>query len=205
MPASPRRAGPTSAWRRRLAIDADGFVDVARQAPSPNHDARPPGGDLSLIVIHGISLPPGEFGGDAIERLFTNCLDPAEHPYFARIAALRVSSHFLIRRDGVLLQFVSCAERAWHAGESSWRGRTRCNDFSIGVELEGTDVRPYTARQYRMLARLVRALCVRYGIRSIAGHSDIAPGRKTDPGPGFDWARLEALAGPVATRSGIEV
>jgi AmpD protein len=175
---------------RRLAVDADGRANLAAQVPSPNCDERPDGIAISLLVVHGISLPPGRFGGDGIERLFTNRLDPDAHPYYATIAALRVSSHFLIRRDGRLLQFVPCARRAWHAGESAWRGRSRCNDFSIGVELEGTDTLPYTSAQYRMLARLARALSLRYPIVDVAGHSDIAPGRKTDPGAAFDWTRL---------------
>ena len=141
---------------------------------------------LAIIVV---------FGGDAVEKLFTNRLDAEAHPYFATIAGLRVSSHFLVRRDGALLQFVRCAERAWHAGESVWRGRACCNDFSIGIELEGTDELPYAAAQYVALARLARALFRRYGIRHIVGHSDIAPGRKTDPGPAFDWHRLRRLLG----------
>ncbi len=138
--------------------------------------------------MHAISLPPGEFGGDAIERLFTNRLDPDAHPYFREIAGLKVSSHFLIRRDGELVQFVPVRRRAWHAGVSSWRGRSRCNDFSIGVELEGTDDGPFTPRQYARLATLIDSLKTKYPLR------DIAPGRKTDPGPGFDWARLRDLA-----------
>ena len=161
--------------------------------PSPNRDPRPQQTAITLVVVHGISLPPGSFEGDGIERLFTNRLDPAVHPYFATIAALRVSSHFLIRRDGRLTQFVACSERAWHAGASSWRGRDRCNDFSIGVELEGTDDLPYATAQYAMLARLTRALARRYPIGDVVGHSDIAPGRKTDPGPVFDWPRLRRL------------
>ena len=186
-PATGRSAVPA---RRRLAIDREGRANLAVQVPSPNSDARPNDTPISLVVIHGISLPPGEFEGDAIEELFTNRLDARAHPYYAAIAGLRVSSHFLIRRDGRLLQFVPCTARAWHAGESSWRGRARCNDFSIGIELEGSDDVPYTAAQYRMLARLTRALRARYPIEDIAGHSDVAPGRKTDPGPAFDWARL---------------
>jgi N-acetyl-anhydromuramoyl-L-alanine amidase len=158
---------------------------------SPNQDERPSPAEITLVVVHSISLPPGEYGGDAIERLFTNCLDPAAHPYFAEIAALRVSSHFLIRRDGEAVQFVPLERRAWHAGVSSWRGRSRCNDFSVGIELEGCDAEAFTARQYAALARLVRTLrreCP--SLRAIAAHSDIAPGRKTDPGPRFDWQRL---------------
>ena len=153
-----------------------------------------------MVVVHGISLPPGRFGGDAIEKLFTNRLDPGAHPYFTSIAELRVSAHFLIRRDGTLVQFVSCARRAWHAGASSWRGRTRCNDFSIGIELEGTDARPYTAAQYGALGRLVRALAARYPIVDLVGHRDIAPGRKTDPGEAFDWMRLARRIGRRSLR-----
>jgi AmpD protein len=161
-----------------------------RTIDSPNQDERPPGTEITLLVLHSISLPPGEYGGDAIERLFTNRLDPAAHPYFAEVAALRVSSHFLIRRDGELLQFVPVARRAWHAGVSSWRGRERCNDFSIGVELEGADDGPFTDEQYARLARLVADLRRALPLRDLAAHSDVAPGRKTDPGPGFDWPRL---------------
>ena len=157
---------------------------------SPNQDARPRGTEVNLLVVHSISLPPGKFGGDAIERLFTNRLDPAAHPYFKEIEGLKVSSHFLIRRDGELVQFVPVKRRAWHAGVSSWRGRERCNDFSIGVELEGTDDGPFTSAQYARLATLIRHLRTTLPLRDIASHSDIAPGRKTDPGPGFDWPRL---------------
>jgi AmpD protein len=184
--------------RRRLAIDA-GYATTARQIRSPNRDARPEGTAIDLVVVHGISLPPGHFGGDAIARFFTNRLDPHAHPYFASIAGLRVSAHFLIRRDGELLQFVGCHERAWHAGVSSWKGRERCNDFSIGIELEGTDETPYAGAQYAMLARLVRALRRAYPIADVVGHSDIAPSRKTDPGPAFDWSRFARLAAPRAT------
>ena len=188
-----RRVGSS---RQRLAIDDRGYANLARQIRSPNCDARPPGTFITLVVIHGISLPPGEFGGDAIARLFTNRLDPMEHPYYASIAHLHVSSHFLVRRDGRLLQFVSCNERAWHAGVSRFRGRAHCNDFSIGIELEGTDHLPYETAQYAMLARLLRALARRYPIQHVAGHSDIAPDRKTDPGPAFEWARLRRLTAP---------
>ncbi|HYL90514.1 MAG TPA: 1,6-anhydro-N-acetylmuramyl-L-alanine amidase AmpD [Burkholderiales bacterium] len=163
-----------------------------RVVRSPNHDARPRGTKITLLVVHAISLPPGRFGGDAIERLFTNRLDPSAHPYFRRLAGLKVSSHFLIRRNGELVQFVAVKRRAWHAGVSSWRGRSRCNDFSVGVELEGTDDGPFTPAQYARLARLVRRLKSTLPLREIAAHSDIAPGRKTDPGPGFDWPRLLA-------------
>lgn len=172
---------------------ATGQLAAARQRTSPNQDDRPPGIAPELIVIHGISLPPGEFGGPWIDRLFTNRLDPAAHPYFAGIAGLRVSAHLLVRRDGALVQYVPFHRRAWHAGESSWRGRARCNDFSVGIELEGTDDGPYTTAQYRRLAAVIRALCRAYPTLSparLATHSEIAPGRKTDPGPGFDRARL---------------
>jgi AmpD protein len=176
--------------RARLDIDALGTAALAEQIPSPNHDARPSGTPISLLVVHGISLPPGEFGGDGIERLFTNRLEADAHSSYAAVAQLKVSAHFLIRRSGALVQFVRCADRAWHAGVSAWNGRPRCNDFSIGVELEGTDEIPYTGAQYATLARLAKALRRRYPIADIVGHSDIAPGRKTDPGPFFDWSRL---------------
>ena len=161
-----------------------------RVVDSPNCDARPRGTQVSLAVLHCISLPPGEYGGDAIERLFTNRLDHAAHPYFRQIQGLRVSAHFLIRRDGELVQFVPVARRAWHAGASCWRGRSRCNDFSVGIELEGTEEAPFEDAQYRALALLLADLRGRLPLRHIAGHSDIAPGRKTDPGPHFDWRRL---------------
>lgn len=176
-----------------MRIDAEGRVDAARFLPSPNCDDRPPGMSAELLVIHGISLPPGQFGGDAITDLFLNRLDPQAHPYYAGIAAMRVSAHFLIRRDGELLQFVSCAKRAWHAGMSCWQGRDRCNDFSIGIELEGADDVPFADAQYECAGRLARVLHRAYPIRATVGHSDIAPGRKTDPGPHFSWARYHAL------------
>lgn len=170
-------------------------MHAAVQVPSPNADERPEGTPVTLLIVHGISLPPGHFGGTAIAEFFTNRLDPFAHPYFASIASLRVSAHFLIRRDGALVQFVPCARRAWHAGASSWRGRANCNDFSVGVELEGCDDVAYETAQYRMLARLTRALRRRYPIDELVGHSDVAPGRKTDPGPAFDWDRYRGLAG----------
>jgi AmpD protein len=179
-----------------MNVDTGGYLRTALQVPSPNCDPRPRGEAITLVVVHGISLPPGVFGGDGVERLFTNTLDPDADPYYAAIAHLRVSAHFLVRRDGGVVQFVSCNDRAWHAGVSSWRGRERCNDFSIGIELEGTDDTAYAAPQYRRLAALLRALKRRYpSIASAAGHSDIAPGRKTDPGPAFDWDRLAGLTG----------
>lgn len=149
---------------------------------------------VTLIVIHAISLPPGAFGSDDIARLFTNQLDPAGHPYFAQISTLRVSAHFLIRRDGDLIQFVSCDERAWHAGQSIWNGRERCNDFSIGIELEGCDDVPFADVQYAVLISLTARLKALYPIDAMVGHSDVSPGRKTDPGPLFDWSRMQALA-----------
>jgi N-acetyl-anhydromuramoyl-L-alanine amidase len=183
-----------------LEIDADGLARGVPFVRSPNCDERPPGTAIDLLVIHAISLPPGEFGGTGIVELFQNRLDAAAHPYYAGIAALRVSAHFLVRRDGSLVQFVPCEKRAWHAGESAWRGRSRCNDFSIGIELEGTDETPFEGAQYDALARVARALQAAYPLRSITGHSDIAPGRKTDPGPCFDWARFRALlAGPKSS------
>lgn len=157
--------------------------------PSPHFDDRPPGERVSLLVIHNISLPPGEFGGPYIDQLFMGTLHPGAHPYFAGLAGLRVSAHFLIRRDGELVQYVPVEKRAWHAGESSWKGRARCNDFSIGVELEGADDVPFAEPQYEALARLTNELQARFGKLDIAGHSDIAPGRKTDPGLWFDWER----------------
>lgn len=185
--------GEDAALPLAQAPDADGWLPGVRRVLSPNCDARPPGADIDLVVIHAISLPPGEFGGDAIERLFTNRLDPAAHPYYATIHHLRVSAHLLVRRDGELIQFVSCGQRAWHAGASSWRGRVRCNDFSVGIELEGCDERPFEAVQYAALARAITGLRRRYPITDVAGHADIAPGRKTDPGPHFDWSRLHRL------------
>ncbi len=175
---------------------ATGLLIGARQVPSPNQDARPAGVLADLIVVHNISLPPGDYGGPWIERLFVNDLPAAVHPYFATIDQLRVSAHLLIRRDGELVQFVPFSLRAWHAGVSSYRGRERCNDFSIGIEMEGSDAEPFEPRQYRALSRTIIALCRAYPALSrerIAGHSDVAPGRKTDPGPSFDWQRLHAL------------
>lgn len=172
---------------------AGGLIEPARQRPSPNCDDRPEGASPALLVIHGISLPPGEFGGPEIEKLFTNSLDWTAHPYFGEIRGLEVSSHLLIRRDGELVQFVPFTKRAWHAGESIFRGKSCCNDFSIGIELEGEDHVPYTDAQYATLESVVRAIMRAYpGItgRELAAHSDIAPGRKTDPGPAFDWLRL---------------
>lgn len=179
-----------------LSVDPrTGLLREARQVASPNHDERPAGSRPELIVLHGISLPPGEYGGPWIDALFTNTLDPDAHPYFAEIHQLRVSSHLLIRRDGEVVQYVPFHRRAWHAGASCYEGRERCNDFSIGIELEGSDEVPYEPVQYTVLARVIEALEQAYPAlsrRRLAGHSDIAPGRKTDPGPAFAWERLYA-------------
>ena len=180
-----------------LQVDvASGLMRGALQLPSPNCDARPPGVEAQLIVVHGISLPPGEFGGPWIDRLFTNTLPIDAHPYFAQIGPMCVSSHLVVRRHGAVTQYVKFTERAWHSGKSSFNGREACNDFSIGIELEGTDTLAYEDVQYLQLARIVAALCAAYPSLStdrIVGHSDIAPGRKTDPGPAFDWPHARAL------------
>ena len=179
-----------------MLIDASGHLDNALFISSPNFDERPSGCHISLLVIHCISLPPDEFDGDGVIRLFTNQLDPAAHPYYSSIQSLKVSAHFFIRRDGMIIQFVSCNKRAWHAGESCWQGRTRCNDFSIGIELEGTDDSAFEDNQYQQLAKLVDALSSSYpniNKNRLTGHSDIAPGRKTDPGTGFNWDKLRKL------------
>lgn len=177
-----------------FVIDSNsGLVESARQCSSPNQDARPAGAVTSLVVLHNISLPPGKFGGTEIEQLFCNCLDWDSHPYFAGIRGMEVSAHLLIRRDGELIQFVPFTERAWHAGASCFQGHSTCNDFSIGIELEGEDDCAYDDRQYDVLIPLLVAMLRAYpalSARRIAAHSDIAPGRKTDPGPAFDWLRL---------------
>jgi AmpD protein len=178
--------GSPDRWR-------DGWWRDAARVESPNHDARPAGAAITLAVVHSISLPPGEYGGPHIEQLFTNRLDWDAHPYFDRIRGLRVSAHFLVQRDGVLLQFVSCDCRAWHAGRSSWRGRDECNDYSVGIELEGLEGERFEAAQYDALARLLGALRAQYPIDAIVGHEHVAPGRKVDPGPGFDWPLLQRL------------
>jgi AmpD protein len=185
----PERAG--------LHVDpATGWLAQARRVDSPNCDDRPPGVSPDLLVVHGISLPPGEFGGPWIDALFTNRLPVLGHPYFELVAALRVSAHVLVRRDGELVQYVAFHRRAWHAGQSRWLGRERCNDFSIGIELEGTDARAYETAQYAVLARLIAVLCRAYPTLSperVVGHSDVAPGRKSDPGIAFDWPLLRGL------------
>jgi len=175
-----------SAWKQ-------GWHPQAQRLASPNFGPRPSPACIDLLVIHSISLPPGQYGGDAVQRLFINRLDWDEHPYFQSIRGLQVSSHFYIRRDGTLLQFVSCNDRAWHAGQSAYRGRTNCNDDSIGIELEGLEGDTFEEAQYRCLAQLCQDLRCNYPIAHIAGHEHIAPGRKQDPGPGFDWAHLKRL------------
>ena len=168
-----------------------GWFSGARAVRSPNLSARPPGAQVDIVVIHSISLPPGRYGGDAVERLFTNRLvDFEAHPYYERLRGVKVSSHFLIRRDAQLVQFVGCDDKAWHAGESAWHGRRGCNDFSVGIELEGLEGLRFEDGQYDALVLLLRALAVRYPIHGVAGHEHVAPGRKRDPGAGFDWARL---------------
>jgi AmpD protein len=176
----------------RFILDIAGVAGGARFVPSPHCDERPGDASIDLLVIHNISLPPGEFGGREVEDFFLGRLHPGAHPFFAGIAAMRVSAHFFVRRDGEVVQFVPCELRAWHAGVSTWNGREKCNDFSIGIEVEGTDFSPYEDAQYEALAELTEAIFERYGDLALAGHSDIAPGRKTDPGPHFDWARYRA-------------
>lgn len=175
----------------------DGWLDGARRVASPNCDARPRDAVVDLLVIHHISLPPGRFSGDCVERLFTNTLDCDADPYFDRLRGLRVSAHFLVRRRGEILQFVPGDARAWHAGASRFMDRERCNDFSIGVELDGSGDADFTAAQYRRLAALTALLRRRHPLRWVAGHSDVAPGRKTDPGPRFDWPRFLASVAPL--------
>lgn len=172
----------------QMRIDPQGLLPGCRYIPSPNCDERPLG-PIELLVIHSISLPPDEFGGDGVQRLFTNTLDLNAHPYYLELAGLKVSAHFFVRRDGAVIQFVPCLKRAWHAGESCWQGKGRCNDFSLGIEVEGSDTEPFTDAQYSSLEKLTLALRASYPIRGIAGHCHIAPQRKTDPGPKFDWAR----------------
>ena len=175
-----------AAWR-------DGWLHVARRCESPNFGPRPAGVSIDLALVHSISLPPGEYGGDAIERLFTNRLDWQAHPYYRQMAGLEVSAHFVIRRNGELLQFVSCDARAWHAGASCWQGRSDCNDFSIGIELEGLEGETFDGAQYATLAGLLDMLVARYPIGTVVGHEHVAPGRKLDPGAGFEWSRLRSM------------
>jgi AmpD protein len=168
-------------------IDDQGFIENLNKIQSPNFDCRPKNTDIDLLVIHSISLPPNQFGGNYIEDFFQNKLDLKKHSYFKTIKELKVSSHFLIKRSGELIQFVSCNNRAWHAGESSWKHKSNCNDFSIGIELEGTDHEPFEDNQYMKLINLIKCLCKNYPISDIVGHNQIAPQRKTDPGPLFNW------------------
>ena len=179
-----------------LSIDDAGWLQSVDVYRSPNCNARPENAAIELVVVHGISLPPGEYGGGYIQQFFCNKLDPSQHSYFETIHEMTVSAHCLVERDGNILQFVPFLERAWHAGVSEWRGRSDCNDFSVGIELEGCDDDPYTEAQYASLAGLILALRTRYpdiGADAVTGHSDIAPGRKTDPGPAFDWHALQTL------------
>ncbi len=186
-----KRAGTARVWR-------DGWWPGARHVVSANTDERPADAQVDLIVVHSISLPPGEYGGDAVTQLFTNNLDCGAHPFYERLRGMRVSSHFFVRRDGEAVQFVSCDRRAWHAGVSSWRGRAACNDFSVGIELEGLEDTPFASAQYATLARLLRALGRRYHVESVLGHEHIAPGRKRDPGSAFDWVGLaRVVRGPT--------
>lgn len=175
-----------------MKIDSNGWFSGVRKIASSNFDHRPPGTCIDMLVVHNISLPPDQFDGSGIVDFFCNRLDVTEHPYYEQLKDVRVSSHFLIRRDGNIVQFVPCQQRAWHAGVSNWDGRSRCNDFSIGIELEGSDFVPFADAQYTSLVRLTLRLLRAYPIRTIVGHSDIAPGRKTDPGPFFDWPRFRS-------------
>lgn len=184
-----------------MRLCEDGWLADAVRVASPNVDDRPPGVEVELVVVHNISLPPGSYGGGHVQALFTNRLDPSIDPFFAEIAGARVSSHLLIERDGRVTQFASFERRAWHAGASAFRGRPKCNDFSVGIELEGTDFEPFTDAQYTALNGAIRALRARYPVRAVCGHSDIAPGRKTDPGPFFQWSRLDLPPLPSTTPS----
>jgi N-acetyl-anhydromuramoyl-L-alanine amidase len=180
----------------RRCVWNEGWWRHARRSPSPNEGPRPEGAVTDLVVLHSISLPPGQFGGPEVEAFFRNRLDSAAHPYFEQIKQMKVSAHFFVRRSGEVVQFVSCDRRAWHAGASSWRGREQCNDYSIGIELEGLDDGSrFCKAQYAALASVLRALARRYPVTDIAGHEHVAPGRKADPGPGFDWHRLQRVLG----------
>jgi AmpD protein len=184
MPSSP--AAPPAIW-------LDGWYAPAQRIDSPNFGVRPEGACIDLVVIHSISLPPGQYGGPEVQALFTNQLDWDAHPYFKQIRGLQVSAHFFIRRDGALIQFVSTQDRAWHAGQSAYRGRPQCNDDSVGIELEGLEGDVFTPAQYLQLARLCQDLHQHHPIAHVAGHEHVAPGRKQDPGPGFAWARFKSL------------
>jgi N-acetyl-anhydromuramoyl-L-alanine amidase len=182
---------------KSLTLNHNGWIKQAHLIASPNYDARPVQSNIDMIVIHNISLPPSQYGGDGIIELFTNQLNPNAHPYYAEIYQRKVSSHFLIRRDGDLLQFVSCYDRAWHAGISQWRDRERCNDFSVGIELEGSDFETFEAAQYETLNILLNTIKKHFPIQHVVGHSDIAPGRKTDPGPYFDWDKINLVKNTI--------
>lgn len=198
---APRTAAAAAPRAADRWLPDSGLLHDARQAGSPNCDDRPSAIAVDALIVHYISLPPGRFVGDAVDRLFTNRLDPADHASFAAIAGLRVSAHLFVRRRGEVIQFVDCDRRAWHAGASRLREREHCNDFSIGVELEGDGGHRFTDAQYRRLAAIVHRLCTRYPLRWVAGHSDVAPGRKEDPGPFFDWQRfLASIAATGITR-----
>lgn len=175
----------------RWSIRQDGWVTEARKIVSPNYDERPKYQTIHLLVIHAISLPADQFGGPDIHRLFTNTLNPSDHPSYESLKDLKVSAHFLIRRTGELVQYVSCLKRAWHAGQSTWKGQSQCNDFSIGIEMEGSDRQVFTQAQYEVLLSLKNSLWARYPLQAVVGHEHIAPTRKTDPGPFFEWARVE--------------
>jgi AmpD protein len=176
---------------KEMIINAKGFIKDIKHILSPNHDSRPKDSTINLLVIHNISLPPDQYGGDYIEHFFTNQLNSSIDPYFQKIKNIKVSSHFVINREGNLIQYVSCKNRAWHAGVSEWNGKKNCNDYSIGIELEGSDHIEYTESQYEKLNQLIDCLKLHYAIEDIVGHSDIAPGRKTDPGTSFDWKKIE--------------
>jgi AmpD protein len=189
----------------KRAVWTQGWWCHARRVRSPNFGPRPEGAQVSLAIVHSISLPPGVYGGDAVERFFTNRLDAMAHPYFEQIQALRVSTHFFIRRNGAVVQFVSCDQRAWHAGQSAWRGRANCNDWSVGIELEGLEGARFEQAQYRALHRVLNALALRYPLVEVVGHEHVAPERKADPGAGFEWRRLaRGLRGHLAVALGGE-
>lgn len=191
----PDRPGDSGPLTHRPPRWRQGWWSGARRCTSPNFGPRPAGVVVDLVVLHSISLPPGVYGGDAVRRLFTNRLDWDAHPSFTALRGLQVSAHFLVQRDGLTVQFVSTEQRAWHAGVSQWRGRDNCNDYSIGIELEGLEGDRFESAQYLALAALLQALARRYPLRAIAGHEHVAPGRKQDPGRGFDWRRLAAMPG----------
>lgn len=180
---------------RVLSMGDAGWVNGVHRVPSPNFDARPADTSIDLVVLHNISLPPGQFGTGDIAAFFTNQLDPTRHPFFETIHNVEVSAHFVVERTGTIVQFVSCDARAWHAGQSDFFGRTRCNDFSLGIEIEGCDDQPFEDAQYAAVVALLALLRNHYPVRAVAGHEDIAPGRKTDPGPCFDWARVMRMSG----------